>query len=358
MNSASVMVIVDAQQNIAFNAQQLGLDYTRWAWHQRVSAGGPPAVASLRDNMLGRVAVVFASLQVVYESAPGLPAWQRYSYRTAADAQQLALWQMDCYRHLADDHDRIRLIQTQEDLAEVLASWGDEAGIDKRVHGIVVKMKGAEPVSEPMQLEEWLEYGLRIVAPAWGQTRYAGTAGSDGGLTMLGYELLEVMAGFNVLLDISAMSERATAAALEGYEGAIIASHSNPRHFCDSPRCLPDELIRRLAERDGVMGIMVYNQHLRKDWHPGDRHRQVSVSHWVDAVDYVCQLTGSVAHVGLGSDIDGGYPYRALPSEIDTSSDLWLLRRALLERGFAEADAAAILAGNMLRKLKESLPKG
>jgi len=359
--SAPTTVIVDAQQNIAFNAQQLGLDYMRWAWHQRGGDSGanqPPAVASLRDNMLGRVAIVFGSLQVLSESAPGLAAWQRYTHRTAADARQLALWQMDYYRRLADDHDRIRLILTQDDLAQVLESWRDENNIDKRLHGIVVKMKGAEPVSEPMQLEEWLEYGLRIVAPAWRQTRYAGSAGSDGGLTLLGFELLEVMAGFNVLLDISSMSERASTEALERYEGAIIASHSNPRHFHQSPRCLPAELIRRLAERDGVMGIMVYNQFLRKDWHPRDRNRQVSVAHWADAVDYVCQLTGSVAHVGLGSDIDGGYPYRALPTEIDTSSDLWLLRRSLLERGFSETDAAAILGGNMLRKLNESLPDG
>lgn len=355
------MFIVDAQQNIAFNAQQLGLDYTRWAWHQRhaeSAANQPLAVASLRDNMLGRVALVFGSLQVLSESTPGLAAWQRYTYRTTADAQQLALWQMDCYRRLADDHDRIRLILTQDDLAQVLESWRGENSIDKRLQGIVVKMKGAEPVPEPKQLEEWLEYGVRIVAPAWRQTRYAGSAGSDGGLTLLGFELLEVMAGFNVLLDISAMSERASADALERYEGAIIASHSNPRHFHDSPRCLSDELICRLAERDGVMGIMVYNRFLRADWHPGDRKRQVNVSHWADAIDHVCQLTGSIAHVGLGSDIDGGYPYRSLPNEIDTASDLWLLRRSLLERGFAEAEAAAILGGNMLRKLNETLPDG
>lgn len=355
------MFIVDAQQNIAFNAQQLGLDYTRWAWRQREidsRIDKPPAVTSLRDNMLARVAIVFASLQVLSESTPGLASWQRYTYRTAADAQQLALWQLDYYRRLADDHDQIRLILTREDLDQVRQTWHNETGIAQRIQGIVVKMKGAEPVSEPKQLEEWLEYGIRIVAPAWHPTRYSASADADGGLALLGYDLLDVMAGFNVLLDISAMSEPAAAAALDAYDGAIIASQSNPRHFHDDPRCLSDEQIYRLAERDGVIGIMMYNRFLRRDWHPHDRKRQVTVSHWVDAVDYVCQLTGSVAHVGLGSDIDGGYPYHALPAEIDTSSDLWLLTRALRERGFSEAEAAEILGGNMLRKLEESLPDG
>lgn len=360
-NSALNTFIVDAQQNIAFNAQQLGLDYPRWAWHQRDSqaqATAPPALTSLRDNMLARVAIVFASLQVLSESAPGLASWQRYTYRTASDAQQLALWQLDYYRRLADEHDQIRLILTRQDLDQVRQTWRDEIEIDKRLQGIVVKMKGAEPISEPKQLEEWLEYGIRIVAPAWHQSRYAASAGADGGLTLLGYDLLDVMAGFNVLLDISAMSEPAAADALDAYDGAIIASHSNPRHFHDDLRCLSDEQIHRLAERDGVIGIMMYNRFLRRDWHPRDRKRQVTLSHWVDAVDYVCQLTGSVAHVGLGSDIDGGYPYHALPAEIDTSSDLWLLNRALRQRGFSDADAAEILGGNMLRKLEESLPDG
>lgn len=354
-------IIVDAQQNIAFNAQQLGLDYARWAWRQRqgqASVEKPPAVASLRDNMLGRIAVVFGSLQVLAESTPGLAAWQRYTYRTAADAEQLARWQLDYYRRLEDENDSIRLILTRRDLDDVLATWRADEGVRKRLHGIAVKLKGAEPISEPAQLEEWLEFGVRVVAPAWRQTRYSGSAASEDGLSLLGYELLEAMAGYKVLLDISAISERAVSEALEIYEGAIIASHSNPRYFYESQRCLSDETIRRLAERDGVIGVMVYNRYLRRDWHPGDRNRQVSLSRWVDAVDYVCQLTGSVAHVGLGSDIDGGYAYGALPSEVDTSSDLWLLWRLLRERGFAEAEAAAILSGNMLRKLKESLPDG
>ena len=128
------MVIVDAQQNIAFNAQQLGLEYTRWAWRQRRDAAGadePLPVVSLRDNILGRVGIVFGSLQVLSESAPGLQAWQRYTYRTAADARQLALWQMDTYRRLADDHESIRLILTREDLDDVLATWRDDESIDK-----------------------------------------------------------------------------------------------------------------------------------------------------------------------------------------------------------------------------------
>ncbi len=353
------MLIVDAQQNIAFNAQQLQRDYTGWAWHQRRASARrdlPRATTSLRDNLLGRVAVVFASLQVISESSPNLRPWHSFTSGDLSDARDLARWQLDYYRRLADDNDQIELILTQADLAAVLESWREDIPLNQRLNGIVVSMKGADPISEPAQCEQWLELGARVIAPAWQPNHYV--AGYDAELTRAGYELLEALASFNVLLDISGLSDRAAAEALARYSAPIFASHANPRYFRDSPRCLPDDLIIRLAERGGVMGIMVYNRYLRKDWHPSDPKRRVTVSHWVDAVDFVCQLTGAVEHVGLGSDIDGGYSYSSLPAEIDTSSDLWLLRKALLERGFTEPDVAAILGGNMLRVLRESLPGG
>ena len=145
------MFIIDAQQNIAFNAQQLGRDFTRWAWHQRGDdAGGdrPPATVSLRDNLLGRVAIVFSSIAVMSESSSALQDWQRFTYRTADDASQLARWQMDHYHRLADDNDSIRLLYGQNDLADLLDSWRPENGIGDRLQGIVVAMKGAEPISE------------------------------------------------------------------------------------------------------------------------------------------------------------------------------------------------------------------
>ena len=169
------------------------------------------------------------------------------------------------------------------------------------------------------------------------------------------HELLEALASFGALLDIAGLSQRAAASAIERYDGAIIASHACPRRFHDDRFCLTDQLVRQLCERDGVMGVMLYNGCLRRDWHASDDKRRTRLTHWADAVDHVCQLTGSAAHAGLGSCIDGGFRYSSLPAEIDSSCDLWLLRDALLARGFGDEDAAAILGGNMLRKLRESL---
>ncbi len=350
------MIIVDALQNIAPNALQLERDYASWAWLQRraqTDRQAPPATTSLRDNLLGRVALVFGSIQVWDESARGRPAWARYASRGQDDAQRIARWQLDHYQRLADDNQQIRLVLSWQDLDEVLVSWRAKDDIGGRLQGIVPLLQGATPVSEPKQIEEWLEYGVRIVAPAWDSNRYVTSVDDAGDFTLLGYELLEALAGYHALLDIARLPERPAATAIERYDGALIASHSSPRHMVDHANCLSDALIRQLCQRDGVMGIMLYNRYLRRDWHPSDPKRRVRLRHWVDAVDYVCQLVGSAAHVGLGSDIDGGYAYGSLPAEVDSSCDLWLLRDALSERGFSDEEAEAILGGNMLRKLRE-----
>jgi len=350
---------VDAHQNIAYNAHQIGRDYTQWAWHHRQKEVGlnlRPSMTSLRDNLLGRVGIVFASLLVVPEASPTLQSWERFLYKNSREAYDQAMWQMDYYKRLDDESSQVMLIHTQSDLDTVVQSWDADKGIADHIQGLVILMEGADPITEPKQFEEWNEYGVRIVAPALQQTRYSAGAGFDGELTMLGYELLEVLAIYKTILDVSHMSERAFKQSVEMYEGAIIASHANPRYFHDSLQCLSDDMIRRLAERDGVMGIMLYNRYLRKDWHHTDPKFNVGVSHVVDVIDYVCQLTGSTDHVGIGSDIDGGYAYRSLPDEIDTSSDLWQLKDGLVTRGFSDTDVQAILGGNMLRKLRQTLP--
>ena len=353
------MFIVDAHQNFAYNAQQLGRDYTRWAWQKRRQEAGlnlRPPMNGLPDNLLGRVGIVFASLLVIPEASPTKQTWEQLTYKSSGEANQLAMWQMDYYKRLDDEHDKIKLIHTRADLDEVTQSWGEDTTVADHLQGLVVLMEGGEPITEPKQLEEWVAHGVRIVAPAWQQTRYSAGAGFEGELTVLGYELLEVMANYNTILDLSHMSERAYMQAAEMYEGAMIVSHSSPRYFHDSPQCLSDTMIRRLAERDGVMGIMLYNRYLRKDWHPTDPKRKVSLSHVANVIDYVCQLTGSAEHVGIGSDIDGGYAYRSVPDEIDSTSDLWNLKDFLYSHGFSDDDVGSILGGNMIRKLQQTLP--
>jgi membrane dipeptidase len=73
-------------------------------------------------------------------------------------------------------------------------------------------------------------------------------------------------------------------------------------------------------------------------------------------IDFVCQLAGDARHVGLGSDFDGGFGYPSTPAEINTIADLQKLAPLLREKGYAEADVAAIFGQNWLALLEQTLP--
>ncbi len=116
-------------------------------------------------------------------------------------------------------------------------------------------------------------------------------------------------------------------------------------------------MIRRLVERDGVIGIVPFNRFLRPDWAKGDPKEAVTVADVAAAVDHVCQVVGDAAHVGLGSDFDGGFGAESVPAEIDTVADLARIGPALAEMGYDEGDIAAILGDNWLRVLRDALPE-
>lgn len=357
------MIIVDAHQDIAYNALTFNRDYTHSARQTQrreqdtdTLAHAGRATLGLPDALLGRVALVCGTLFVAPEAAK-MGAWDTLTYSSAREAYTQAMRQMDYYQRLADSGARVRLVRSQADLDAVLATWADGVAFADHVQGLLLLMEGADPISEPQQFEEWYARGVRAVGLAWTGTRYSGGTRAPGPLTALGRDLLDVMASFNVALDLSHSSEEAFYEALDRYSGdAIIASHSNPRKFVDTDRHLSDEMIRLLAERDGVMGIVFYNRFLSQRWNEQSRKSDVPLSVALDAIDYVCQVTGSARHVGIGTDFDGGFGSESIPDGLDTVMDLWKLREALTGRGYSEADVEAILSGNMLRQLRAALP--
>jgi len=360
------LIVLDAHLDIAYNTIRNGRDFTQSVYKQRSREVGTPAenegiiTVALPEALLGRVGVAFGTIFVSPLTSADFGD-ARISYSTPREAYQRALDQWAVYQDLAD-RGVITLINTQTDLAGVLDSWREGVRFEEHRFGVVLSMEGADPILEPEQFEEWYARGIRAVGLAWGGTRYAGGAVGQihdpSGLSGIGRDLLDVMGGLHAILDLSHMSEAAADESIDRYDGPLIASHSNSRHFVDHPRQLSDSTIRRLAERDGVIGLPLYNRFLKDGWKAGpNRKREVTLADQVlAAIDHICQITGSASHVGIGTDLDGGLGQQEIPAEVDNISDLWQLGALLRKRGYAEADVANILAGNFLRVLRRALP--
>ena len=67
-------------------------------------------------------------------------------------------------------------------------------------------------------------------------------------------------------------------------------------------------------------------------------------------------MAGNCRHVGIGSDLDGGYGYDQTPADMDTIADLQKLGLLLEKRGYPPADVEAVMSGNWLRFFGEVLP--
>jgi microsomal dipeptidase-like Zn-dependent dipeptidase len=68
------------------------------------------------------------------------------------------------------------------------------------------------------------------------------------------------------------------------------------------------------------------------------------------AIRYAADLIGA-EHVALGSDFDG-----AIPAPFDTTG-LAQITDALLDAGFSEAQIGLIMGENVVRVLRQTLPK-
>jgi membrane dipeptidase len=361
-------LIIDAHEDLAWNMVNLGRDYTQSAITIRQKEKNSPIPAFNGNTLLGWPQYQSANVAIVFGTLFCQPLrldqkkYNIQNYETPQEAHRCYRANLDAYLRLTDDHpDMFRLIFNLKDLNTHLEQWEKHLSNpkDSPPVGIVILMEGAEGVQSAAEIENWFEWGVRILGPAWAGNRYCGGTREPGPLTKDGYALLERMASLNMILDISHMDHQSSRQALDFYPGQVIASHSNAHALIkgiSSNRHLLDDTIRQLIEREGVMGIVLLNSFLNWDWRSDGGRSAMSLDHIIAQIDYVCQMAGNTYHVGFGTDFDGGFGVESVPPEINTIADLNKLAPKLSEKGYNQDDVARIFGGNWRRILQNNLP--
>ena len=72
----------------------------------------------------------------------------------------------------------------------------------------------------------------------------------------------------------------------------------------------------------------------------------------IDNIDHICQLAGNTKHVGIGTDLDGGFGKEQCPSDLETIADLQKIPKLLAKRGYSSTDIRNIMHGNFISFLK------
>ncbi len=226
--------------------------------------------------------------------------------------------------------------------------------------GIILSMEGCDPIIDPAQAEWWHAQGLSTACLAhYGPSAYAMGTGGDGPLTPAGRELLREFDRLGLLLDLVHTADTAFEQALDVYSGPVFVSHGNCRALVPGDRQISDRQIEAVAGRGGVIGVVMDEWMLSPGYARGEPGRlRVTLDAVADHIDHICSLTGSSVHVGIGSDLDGGFGTEQTPLDLNTICDLHRIGEILLRRGYSEQSVGAVFSGNWCRFFLETLPTG
>jgi membrane dipeptidase len=346
--------IVDAHLDLADNVTLFGRDLTTAAHARRAAEPGTigRATVSLPDLERGGVAVVCATVTAGFLVADVGEEFEPRSaiYGTPEEAEAQAMTQIALYEEW-ERRGLVRLLKSVGDLDHHLELWRED-----RRPGIVMLMEGADPIVHVRDLTRWWRRGLRMIGLTFGDTRYgAGVGGGSqtirrGGLTPEGVALLEQMTDLGFIWDISHLAEDGVWQGLELGFPRVCVSHANARALTPTDRHLSDEVMRAVAERQGVIGLVLFNGFLEPAW-TRDPHVEVTLDDQLRRHAHHVARVAGWSCIGIGSDLDGGFGCDESPAEIDTVADLRKVGSVV------PADAVkGVLGENWLRFLRRSLP--
>ena len=259
-----------------------------------------------------------------------------------------------------------------------------------------------------INLENFYKRGVRYMTLTWNNsTNWAtsaldettslnpskgGTFGDSArkkGLTDFGKQVVKRMNELGMMVDLSHVGEHTFWDAINISTKPVIVSHSCVYSLCPHRRNLKDDQIKAVGKNSGVIHLNFYSGFVDSSFerrslifnnnHKSERDSLLKInpepyfadvflfekypeevkamrpplSMLLDHLDYIVKLIG-VDHVGLGSDFDG---INSAPQQLDDVTNMPLITKELLKRGYSKKDIRKILGENFLRIFEANKPK-
>lgn len=355
------MFIFDAHLDLSMNAMEWNRDLTWPVAEIRKKEKGlidkpdrgnnTVSLDAMRKGNIGLCMATQIARYVHKDNA--LPGWNSPQQAWAQTQGQLA-W----YKSMENLGEMVQITNRME-LAMHLELWQTDA--EKKPIGYLLSLEGADSIIDIEYLEKSFHQGLRAIGPAhYGPGTYAHGTNSSGGIGTKGRELLKEIQRLGLILDVTHLCDLSFWETVVNYEGPLWASHNNCRSLVDHHRQFTDEQIKEIIARKGIIGVVLDAWMMVPNWERGvstPEAAKVSLTQMLDNIDHICQIAGNTDHVGIGSDLDGGFGKEQGPADLDTIADLQKVPDLLKSRGYTQGDIEKIMHGNFISFLQRNLPK-
>ena len=196
------------------------------------------------------------------------------------------------------------------------------------------------------KLKQAYRDGVRLITLTWNYPNGLGEphcGEQHKKLTPKGIEFVEAMQALGIIVDCSHLNDAGTEQLGDILDVPFIASHSNAREVTAHTRNLPDNLIKLIANKGGVIGLNFAQSFLGTS--PVSRIEDI-VKHGLYLIN-----KGGEDVVALGTDFDGIKPN----TEIKDASEMYRLYDAFKEAGLSVDQCEKLFWKNADRLLKEIL---
>ena len=347
--------IFDAHLDLSMNALEWNRDLTRPIeeinlrekfLNDKPDRGN--ATVCLPELKNGNIGLCVATLIARYVKPKNkLPGWNSPCQAWAQTQGQLS-W----YRAMEEKGEMVQITNIS-DLNKHLTIW-KENKLNSPV-GYILSLEGADSILSMEHLEIMYKKGLRAIGPAhYGPGTYAFGTDSDGKIGEKGKRLLKKIEELNLILDVTHLSDISFWESIETFNGPIWASHSNCRSLVPNKRQLSDDQIKVLISKGAIIGMALDAWMMVPNWKRGVTDpikKRLFLEKIIDHIDHVCQLSGNSNHVGIGSDLDGGFGKEQCPQDINSIADLQKINKLLKKRGYENEDINKILSQNFINFL-------
>ena len=205
-----------------------------------------------------------------------------------------------CRRWIDDNADKVGLALSVQDIMD-----NRNAGRES----IILGPQHSEFLGTDLsRLGTFADLGVRIIQLTYQTRNWVGDGCGEpnaGGLSRFGRDLVGEMDRTGVVVDLSHVSIPTSFDAIEAASGPVIFSHAHPSAVTEHIRAKPDDLIRALADKGGVIGLTALSPFtaLTPGRWPGLNELRAHFQHLLELV--------GPDHIGIGFDFDETISYES-----------------------------------------------